>query len=266
MALFCDGAKVTGSVLLSEGFEAEGVVRFAGAEIGGDLACTGGRFKTAKAAPLADKTEPARAAVALSLSSAKIGGTLWLGPASPPNHQHVTLEGSLDLQGAHAQELIDSRELWQVKEVVTDQGALPCYLHLDGFTYDRFAGVAKTDWLTRKAWLERQRPSHLAEEFRPQPFEQLVKVLRGMGARRRCAPDRDAQAFPAAEAEEVWEGSPSPGRSARYGGCPAAMATAPGWPVTLVDAVARLRFSVSAGRGAWRLRAEGCAGLDQRDL
>ena len=162
-------------------FRKEAVKSVIGAVIGGDLACNGGRFKTAKAAPLADKTELPRAEDALTLSKAKIGGTLWLGPASPPNHQPVTLEGSLDLQGAHAHQLVDSPELWQVKEVATDQGALPCYIRLDGFTYDRFVGGAKTDWLTRKAWLERQRPSHLAEEFRPQPFEQLVKVLRGMG-------------------------------------------------------------------------------------
>ena len=34
-ALSCDGAKVTGNVFLGEGFEAEGEVRFVGAEIGG---------------------------------------------------------------------------------------------------------------------------------------------------------------------------------------------------------------------------------------
>ena len=87
MALFCDRAKVTGDVFLNKGFEAEGEVRFAGAEIGGDLVCTGGCFKTAKVAPLADKTDPPRAENALSLSSAKIGGDLmaWAGePAIPP--------------------------------------------------------------------------------------------------------------------------------------------------------------------------------------
>jgi hypothetical protein len=181
MALFCDGAKVTGSVFLNGGFEAEGEARFAGAEIGSDLACMGGVFKNAKAANLADKAESPRAANALSLSSAKIGGVLWLGPAAPPNDQNVTLEGSLDLQGAHAHELVDDPKLWSIAEVATEQGKLPCHIHLDGFTYDRFASGAKTDWKTRKVWLERQLPKNLGKDFRPQPFEQLIKVLREMG-------------------------------------------------------------------------------------
>jgi hypothetical protein len=37
------------------------------------------------------------------------------------------------------------------------------------------------DFGTRKAWLLRQRPDHLCEDFRPQPFEQLAKVLRETG-------------------------------------------------------------------------------------
>jgi hypothetical protein len=93
----------------------------------------------------------------------------------------VTVEGSIDLQAAHAFEFVDDRQSWPVAEVAAAGDKLPCHIHLDGFTYDRFAGVTKTDWQTRADWLMRQRPSHLGKEFRPQPFEQLIKVLREMG-------------------------------------------------------------------------------------
>lgn len=181
MALFCDLAKVTGSVFLDEGFEAEGEVRFPSAEIGGDFYCPGGSFKNAKAAASADKSEAPFAEAALYLQGAAIKGVLWLGPAAPPNHQRVTVEGSVDLQGAHAHEFVDDRQSWPVAEVAAAGNKLPCHIHLDGFTYDRFAGVAKTDWQTRADWLMRQWPLHLSKDFRPQPFEQLVKVLREMG-------------------------------------------------------------------------------------
>ena len=50
MALSCDSAKVTGTVFLNEGFEAEGEVRLLGAEIGGQLNCAGAKLKNAEAA------------------------------------------------------------------------------------------------------------------------------------------------------------------------------------------------------------------------
>lgn len=51
---------------------------------------------------------------------------------------------------------------------------------LDGFTYDRISGAS--DAKTRIAWLNTQRPDMLnAEDWTPQPWEQLIKVLREMG-------------------------------------------------------------------------------------
>ena len=181
MALFCDGAKVTGDAFLGGGFEAEGEVRFLGAEIGGDFGCVGGSFKNTKAATSLDKSEPPFAEAAINLIGATIKGTLWLGPAAPPNHQQVTIEGSIDLQGAHAHGFVDDHQSWPVAEVAAASDKLPCYIHLDGFTYDRFAKGTKPDWQTRRDWLMRQQPWHLGKEFRPQPFEQLIKVLREMG-------------------------------------------------------------------------------------
>jgi hypothetical protein len=58
---------------------------------------------------------------------------------------------------------------------------LTCVLKLDGFTYDRFAGVAPTDAAARCRWLARQSREHRIDAFRPQPYEQAAKVLREMG-------------------------------------------------------------------------------------
>ena len=225
MTLNCNRAKVRSTVFLQGGFEAEGEVRFSGAEIGGDFSCVGGSFKNAKAAPSGDKSEPPFAEAALTLVGATIKGTLWLGPAAPPNHQQVTVEGSINLQGAHAFQLVEDRQSWPVAEVAAANAKLPCHIHLDGFTYDRFTRVTKTDWQTRTKWLMRQRPSHLGKDFRPQPFEQLVKVLREMGH------DGDARRIPSSRnacstSGRVFGDGLSHGALVCCGGSPAAMATA----------------------------------------
>lgn len=56
-------------------------------------------------------------------------------------------------------------------------------LKLDGFVYDKLAGIAATDAKTRIAWLNKQIPAHLNDkkEFKPQPWQQLQKVLREVG-------------------------------------------------------------------------------------
>ena len=265
-ALSCDGAKVTGNVFLTNGFEAEGEVRFMGAKIGADFVCSGGSFKNAKAVPSADNCAPPLVDDPLNLQGATIKGTLWLGPAAPPNHQQVTVEGSINLRGAHVFQLVDDRQSWPVAEVEVASAKLPCHIDLDGFTYDRFAGDTKTDWQTRADWLMRQRPSYFGTEFRPQPFEQLIKVLREMG--------HDGDARRIAMLKEclihkrkgfrrqpfAWGVSLLWGLSCGYGYRP--QPAGRGAARTL----ARLRASVSGRRGAWRLRAEGWAGLDQRDL
>ena len=52
---------------------------------------------------------------------------------------------------------------------------------LDGFTYDRLGGGAPTEGAKRIAWLDSQRADHLGADFRPQPWEHLIAVLRAMG-------------------------------------------------------------------------------------
>jgi len=180
-ALFFDVAKITGSVFLTEGFEAEGEVRFPAAQIGGDVYLSGGAFRCAMVSESVGATDPKAACNALSFARTRIAGVLWFGRAYPFLDKKPLIDGSIDLQGAQVTYLVDDPDFWPTRNVTAESLILSCYIHLDGFCYEKFIRTSKTDWKTRKAWLDRQRPSHLGEDFRPQPFEQLAKVLREMG-------------------------------------------------------------------------------------
>jgi len=118
----------------------------------------------------------------LRLSGIHIRNILWLGPAGPPSDKHVYIQGSLDLRNAHADVLVDHPQSWPSAVIKTAEcGEVRCVISLDGFTYKRFRGVTPTEADTRQQWLMRQPIDHLSSSFRPQPFEQLIKVLREMG-------------------------------------------------------------------------------------
>jgi hypothetical protein len=181
LALSLAGARIAGSVYLSDGFSANGKVVLQGAEISGNLLCSDGRFRVHGPARWSGEDGPMFAEAALSLTGAKIRGELWFAPYRV-NHGPARIEGSLDLQGARVGSLIDSPDSWPVADIKTSEhGELPCVTALDGFVYDRFAFGAPTRASARIRWLRRQRVSHLNGSFRPQPFEQLIKVLRAMG-------------------------------------------------------------------------------------
>ena len=150
VALNADGMKVTGSVFLRDGFSAEGEVRLLGAEIGGNLYCSGGRFTVS-------------GGDALSADRITVTGGVHL--------RGATITGAIDLAAARIGTLVDGHgtlTVWQNGGHV-----------LDGLHYDRIVGV--TDAKDRVAWLEKQKGSHLTTDFKPQPWEQLIKVLREMG-------------------------------------------------------------------------------------
>ena len=147
-ALNADRIKVTGNVNLGDGFTAEGEVRLLGAEIGGNLECSGGSFKAATGD-------------ALSAQGLRLTGALFL--------RDVSILGGIDLATARIGTLVDGDlTVWQSGGHI-----------LDGFRYDRIIDVTDAD--RRIAWLRQQRGTHLTSEFKPQPWEQLIKVLRDMG-------------------------------------------------------------------------------------
>ncbi len=83
--------------------------------------------------------------------------------------------------------LLDEVNSWPVTTVNTASETLSCHIRLDGFSYGRFADWSSLGAAERKAWLKRQRPKDLGKDFRPQPFEHLIKIYREMGH------DRDAR-------------------------------------------------------------------------
>ena len=154
-ALMCDGAQIMGSVFLRDGFHASGQVRFNGARINGNLECDGGVFQR----PTTNESPPQAAFMSFG---AKIGGTAFF-------RSDVQFDGLVDLTATQVGSLFDDKACW------------PQEIALDGFRYDRFADAAPVDATTRIRWLDRQSEMHLTTDFKPQPWEQLIKVLREMG-------------------------------------------------------------------------------------
>jgi hypothetical protein len=182
-ALQCQGAKIKGNVHLG-GFVVEGGASFAGAEIEGQFDCASAKFlnlvaeDTATAGPDQKRAQPA-----LALQHARI-----IGPWILRRHEHdknstpCIIQGSVELTGAHVGALVDDAVSWPEPIAEDSKGKkLSCTVELDGFTYNRFSQGAPTDAKYRLTWLSLQPRPHLSTDFRPQPFEQLIKVLREMG-------------------------------------------------------------------------------------
>jgi hypothetical protein len=153
-ALSADRAIIKGSVFFNDQFRAFGQVRFLGVQIGGNLS-----YRTA--------TLDGNAASSLSLDRATIGGSLFF-------EQLANSPSDINLAYARVGQLVDDAASWGNN------------IGLDGFQYDSIAGSAPTDAKTRISWLDKQSRSHSgldknSQDFRPQPWRQLQKVLREMG-------------------------------------------------------------------------------------
>lgn len=146
-ALSADRIRVSGSIFLSHRFVAIGKVRLVGAEIGSNLICSGGCFNN----PGSD---------ALIADRITVKGSLFLRSAK--------VKGAILLVAARLGSLVDDETCWNAGQH-----------KLDGLQYDRITG--SIDAISRIRWLKLQREKHLKAEFRPQPWEQLIKVLREMG-------------------------------------------------------------------------------------
>jgi hypothetical protein len=147
-ALNADRLKVSGNVDMDDGFKSEGEVRLLGAVIGGNLSCDGGQFTNADGN-------------ALTADGLKVSGGFFLRDAN--------FMGSVGLMAAHIGTLIDDQSCWKSGKYI-----------LDGLHYDRIIGFTDAD--SRIKWLNAQDADQLNEQgFAPQPWEQLIKVLREMG-------------------------------------------------------------------------------------
>lgn len=223
-ALSADGINVRGGVFLKaevdngnngkvlHPFAAKGEVRFNGADIGGRLNCTGGKFENPGAIAfsasglkvkadvffrrdpkssnsVSDESFTAKGEV--RLPGAEIGGHLDCTGGTFDNPEgfalrienakvaatlslsKATIKGKLNLSEANVGRLSDDMDSWPEKDK----------LLLDGFKYT--AIVSKDiDVKKRLEWLARQPSEDKSYGFHPQPYEQLFQVLRTMGHER----------------------------------------------------------------------------------
>jgi hypothetical protein len=149
------------SQYMSGPFESEGAVNLSGAVIDGVLNCSGGIFKLAPPDEKKVIVAGNRPVFVLNAVGMRVKSNL--------NVLNSAFEGVVDLRGAEVGSLSDDEGSWPGANLV-----------LDGFRYDRFDG-SPTDANARINWLKMQIPEHLGPEFKPQPWEQLAKVLREMG-------------------------------------------------------------------------------------
>jgi len=169
-AINANGVKAS-DALLCNGFEAVGEVNLVGGIISGLLDCEDGKFIN----PQGD---------AIAADSIKVAGSIYMRKGFKAEGKidlRVSIiENSfewtnvsepemtkLDLRGAKVKIFHDDSESWPK----------PDNLLIQGLDYERLDDNAPKDAKDRIDWLRRQ-PQ---DEFRPQPYEQLAKVLRESG-------------------------------------------------------------------------------------
>lgn len=203
VALICDRAEIKGGVFFTEGFSATGTVRLLSAQIGGSLECDNGKFDGKRSDALSCDSVVIKGNVffrndftaigAVRLPGAKISGDLecsngamFIGANGEAlAAQSMVVSGAFFFRDLRSEGIISLIAV-KVSSLVDDVNSWPKGLELDGFVYDRLAGTAPTDAETRLKWLDKQIPSHAGlaggdNYFRPQPWQQLQKVLRNMG-------------------------------------------------------------------------------------
>ncbi len=167
--LNADGIKVGGGVFLNNGFTSNGEVCFLGAVIGGAFDCSNGIYRNNNWHALGAERIKVNGSVFLrgfslqgvaTFQLAEIGGGIAM------NGVTWNELASLDLRHATIRTLYDDTD-WPRKGK----------LLLDGFTYEAISDESSLVINERLKWLDRQ-PD---DQFHPQPYEQLAKVLSQSG-------------------------------------------------------------------------------------
>lgn len=170
-------ADIGGNVYLRK-VNATGKVDFVSTVVRGNIICVGSVFSVLNRESN-DHGEPKeRVSVdAISFTNAEIKGGLFLADSKKIDDD-AQIKGSLDLKGAFARVLIDSVKSWPEQP---QKGCPRNVIHLDGFTFERLGGSSPREASKRLKWLSYQPRAHMGSDFRPQPFENLIKVLKDMG-------------------------------------------------------------------------------------
>lgn len=192
VALHVDMARVVGSVLLRQGFSANGMVRLYGAQIGGNLGCSKGTFRNEGVGVLAGR------GIALLAGNVKVTGDVLLNQGFEAKDA-VTLGkarigGRLESNGGkfHSLDLADASAAAIVDDVDDKEWTSETRLNLDGFAYERISKVPPTDPLDQA--IEELAPAgeesdiehrlkwlRLQKKFTRQPYRRLAKVLKDSG-------------------------------------------------------------------------------------
>ncbi len=188
-ALHCEDLKVESVSLTASDephhlFEASGRLNFLTAIIGGSFFLTNARLTPGPdykglltaGGPVMANLQQIRISNALALRNI---GALPPGDATPDIHRvPEPVRGWLLLTGAQLNTILD--------DVATGWPA-PGFLDLEGATYTRIRHVGRGDLIEESiAWLRHQFPNGrpTKSSFRPQPYEQLSRVLRQHGQTR----------------------------------------------------------------------------------
>lgn len=182
-SLTWDRVHVGGDVSFARGFAAKGAVIMRGAMVDGDVICAGGCFGATpeSGADAAQRKSDAYTSipVKLALTRTTVKGRLWLGGEQAKFH------GGVDLTGARIGWLVDTvTDITKHRTPDSPQagaGNNPSFLVLDGLTYEGFGAITDLTAPARIAFLHLQRPIDLGKGFKPQPWTQMIKVLRDTG-------------------------------------------------------------------------------------
>ncbi|MBP0453478.1 hypothetical protein J5Y04_28615 [Kitasatospora sp. RG8] len=203
-AFAADQMKAGDTVFLDEGFEAVGVVRLIGANIGGGLHLTGARLNGTVDSLVADSVkigghafldEGFTAEGKIDLHDAQIKGSLSFADAQLSGTPALLATGMSVLGELHwrPRQPVDglvNLERALVRRLVDDWSRPAAYwppkgnIRLVGLTYDGFGGDAPATWKQRLDWI---RCSHIAPSggsparFSSQPYEQLARVYSQAG-------------------------------------------------------------------------------------
>lgn len=188
IALHAAAVRVGGSVLLGEGFCAEGEVRFEHSEITGDFWCAGGQFSNPPEKIKSAKQQQRAASgfrfygsgraqdipAALNLRSAAVEEGIYLEDPEITGFS-TSIDGRLVLSNARCLVYCDSKGAGGA--IAQPSGRRT---ELDAFHYQRL-GDCTTSARKRTAWLNGQIKEHIQLQFRPQPWKRLTAVLQDMG-------------------------------------------------------------------------------------
>lgn len=201
---------VVGASLILRDLSAIGPVDLAGAQIGGQIDCSGATFDGGQdkkgvqqeafnaqsvqiGADLLLRDTTAKGTI--DLDGTRIGGKFSCEGAQfdAGHHNDRSLQTALGAQRLRVTQGFFFRQVKSVRgqiyldaahvgDLADDTASWPSgtdAIYLNGFSYDRVGGSSPLTLASRKGWLERG--SQLDGRFFPQPYTQFAKVLREMG-------------------------------------------------------------------------------------